>query len=255
MGWMLVILSVFVVWVASLWKIFFSDSKPSFLNEDSPLLKKNVLLVVAHPDDESMFFSPTINYLTSRGHTVYLLCMSIGNADGMGSNRKDELYRACVVLKVQLDRVKVLDHPDLQDGFGQVWNHCLLENIIEEEVYSHVIDVIITFDSYGVSGHCNHGDVHYGVRKFLNDSAPGNIEAWELVSINLLRKYTGLFDVWMSNLDVKRHPRGVIHCLLNEQPRKSFLAMAQHVSQWVWFRKLFVTFSSYTYINTLRKME
>ncbi|MBA0630094.1 hypothetical protein Godav_002223 [Gossypium davidsonii] len=67
----------------------------------------------------------------------------------MGSSRKDELYRACVVHK---------------DGFGQVWNHGLVAQIIEEEVYSHVIDVIITFDSYGVSGHCNHGDVHYGVR-------------------------------------------------------------------------------------------
>ncbi|KAE8707010.1 hypothetical protein F3Y22_tig00110387pilonHSYRG00591 [Hibiscus syriacus] len=48
-------------------------------------------------------------------------------------------------------------------GFGRVWNHGLLANIIEEEVYVLVIDEIITFDSYGVSGHCNHGDVHRGV--------------------------------------------------------------------------------------------
>ncbi|KAE8663639.1 hypothetical protein F3Y22_tig00112925pilonHSYRG00083 [Hibiscus syriacus] len=255
MGWMLIILSILVVWVASVWKIFFSRSEPTFLNEGSPLTSKNVLLVVAHPDDESMFFSPTINYLTSRGHTLFLLCMSIGNADGMGSIRKDELYRACVVHKVQLDRVKVLDHPDFQDGFGRVWNHGLLANIIEEEVYGLVIDVIITFDGYGVSGHCNHGDVHRGVVKFLHDSAPGNIEAWELVSINILRKYSGLFDIWISSLDVMRHPKGLRHCLLNEDPRKSYLAMAQHSSQWVWFRKLFVAFSSYTYINTFRKIE
>ncbi|XP_039053448.1 N-acetylglucosaminyl-phosphatidylinositol de-N-acetylase-like [Hibiscus syriacus] len=273
MGWILTILSILFVWLASLWKIFFSHSTTFKLKPGSPLHKKNVLLVVAHPDDESMFFSPTINYLTSRWHSVYLLCMSIGNADGMGDNRKDELYRACVMNKVLLDQVKVLDHPDLQDGFGQVWNHDLLANIIEEEVYGHVIDVIITFDSYGVSGHCNHGDMHYGVRKFLHDSSPGNIEAWELVSINILRKYSGLFDIWMSvsinilrkysglfdiwmsSLDVMRHPTGLRHCLCNEHPQKSFLAMAQHFSQWAWFRKLFISFSSYTYINTLRKIE
>ncbi|XP_022741938.1 N-acetylglucosaminyl-phosphatidylinositol de-N-acetylase isoform X5 [Durio zibethinus] len=178
-----------------------------------------------------------------------------GNADGMGSIRKDELYLACAVHKVQLQRVKVLDHPDLQDGFGKVWNHDLLAKIIEEEVYSHGIDVLITFDSYGVSGHCNHGDVHYGVRKFLHDSSPRNIEAWELVSINILLKYSGPLDIWLSTLDSTRHPKGVMHCLLNEHPRKSFLAMAQHSSQWVWFRKLFVSFSSYTYVNTLRKIK
>ncbi|OMO98306.1 N-acetylglucosaminyl phosphatidylinositol deacetylase [Corchorus olitorius] len=258
MGWMLIIIPILVVWVASLCKIFLapsSHSNPTFLNNGPAFQKRNVLLVVAHPDDESMFFSPTISYLTSRGHNLYLLCLSVGNADGLGSIRKDELYRACAVHKVQLQQVKVLDHPDLQDGFGLVWNHDLLAKIIAEEVHSHGIDVLITFDSYGISGHCNHRDVHYGVRKFLLDSSPRNIEAWELVSINILRKYSGPLDIWLSNLESMRHPRGTVHWLLSEHPRKSFLAMAQHSSQWVWFRKLFVAFSSYTYVNTLRKIK
>ncbi|XVE67834.1 hypothetical protein DITRI_Ditri09bG0020500 [Diplodiscus trichospermus] len=186
MGWMVIIISIFVVWVASLCKIFLAPSsqlKSTFLNEGPAFHKRNVLLVVAHPDDESMFFSPTISYLTSRGHNLYLLCLSVGNADGMGRIRKDELYRACAVHKVQLQQVKVMDHPDLQDGFGQVWNHDLLAKIIEEEVCRHGIDVLVTFDSYGVSGHCNHRDVHYGVRKFVHDSSPRNVEAWELKSM------------------------------------------------------------------------
>ncbi|XVE67836.1 hypothetical protein DITRI_Ditri09bG0020500 [Diplodiscus trichospermus] len=231
MGWMVIIISIFVVWVASLCKIFLAPSsqlKSTFLNEGPAFHKRNVLLVVAHPDDESMFFSPTISYLTSRGHNLYLLCLSVGNADGMGRIRKDELYRACAVHKVQLQQVKVMDHPDLQ---------------------------LVTFDSYGVSGHCNHRDVHYGVRKFVHDSSPRNVEAWELASINILRKYSGPLDIWLSNLESVQHSRGVMHCLLNENPRKSFLAMAEHSSQWVWFRKLFVSFSSYTYVNTLRKIK
>lgn len=40
---------------------------------------KRVLIVTAHPDDESMFFGPTILSLTKRTDcTVYLLCLSNG---------------------------------------------------------------------------------------------------------------------------------------------------------------------------------
>ncbi|XP_068326135.1 uncharacterized protein [Pyrus communis] len=218
MAWFLIVSSVIVLWVASLFKIIhgsYSLPKGTFLNNlknGGSVNKRNVLFVVAHPDDESMFFTPTINYLTSRGHNVHILCLSIGDADGKGTTRKEELYQASAILK------------------------------------------IITFDNYGVSGHCNHRDVHYGVRKLLQASSEGKIEAWELVSTNIFRKYSGPVDIWLSSLNPMQSSHEVVHCLLNEQPRKSFLAMAQHSSQWVWFRKLFVAFSSYTYVNTLKKM-
>jgi len=67
-----------------------------------------VLLVVAHPDDESMFFAPTILFLKSKGHNIHILCMSQGNADGLGITRKQELYRACDTLKIPREQVKVL---------------------------------------------------------------------------------------------------------------------------------------------------
>ncbi|XP_074280947.1 putative N-acetylglucosaminyl-phosphatidylinositol de-N-acetylase [Silene latifolia] len=104
------------------------------------LRKKVVLLVIAHPDDESMFFAPTINYLTSRGHNVHILCLSMGNADGMGSIRKDELYKACATLKVPLNQVAIVDHPQLQDGFGQRWNHSLIAKLVEDSIRSNGVD-------------------------------------------------------------------------------------------------------------------
>ncbi|KAK2987099.1 hypothetical protein RJ640_009558 [Escallonia rubra] len=172
----------------------------------------------------------------------------------MGNIRKQELFQASAVLKVPLHQIKILDHPDFQDGFGKVWNYNLLARILEEEMQTIVVDLIITFDDYGVSGHCNHRDLNQGVRKLLHDSSR-DIEAWELVSTNTLRKYSGPVDVWLSILYTMHYPKGEMHCLLNEHPRKSYVAMAQHMSQWVWYRKLFVTFSSYTYVNTLRKIS
>ncbi|CAL5400053.1 unnamed protein product [Camellia sinensis] len=160
-----------------------------------------------------------------------LLC----NADGMGNIRKEELYQASAVLKVPLQQVKILDHPDLQDGFGKVWRCDLLARIIEEEILNHAIDLIITFDNYGVSGHCNHRDVNQGIRKLLRATAERDLEAWELVSTNILRKYSGPVDIWLSLMYAMYHKKGQLHCMLNEHPRKSYIAMAQHMSQWIWY--------------------
>lgn len=40
---------------------------------------RRVLLVTAHPDDEAMFFGPTILGLLAAGADLYLLCLSSGN--------------------------------------------------------------------------------------------------------------------------------------------------------------------------------
>ncbi|XP_058227629.1 uncharacterized protein LOC131336033 isoform X3 [Rhododendron vialii] len=184
-----------------------------------------------------------------------ILMMSPCNADGMGNIRKEELYQASAVLKIPVQRVKILDHPDFQDGFGKVWNCELLASIIDEEIRSHTIDLIITFDNYGVSGHCNHRDVNLGTRKLLHETAERDIEAWELISNNILRKYSGPVDICLSLVYATMYQNGELHCLLNERPNRSYNAMAQHRSQWIWFRKLFVVFSSYTYVNTLKKIN
>lgn len=40
---------------------------------------KHVGFVIAHPDDECMFFSPTILELVRRKYNVYVFCCSTGN--------------------------------------------------------------------------------------------------------------------------------------------------------------------------------
>ena len=42
--------------------------------------KSKILLITAHPDDESMFFSPFLTYLTQHGlsSNLYILCLSTG---------------------------------------------------------------------------------------------------------------------------------------------------------------------------------
>ncbi|CAL9057994.1 unnamed protein product [Musa banksii] len=258
MAWFLAAIAVSIsFWVISLSRILSSSScvpsNPPFFRAGSGK-KRNVLLVIAHPDDESMFFAPTILFLNSEGHNIHILCISTGNAEGVGNNRKVEIYRACAILKIPLQQVKVLDHPCLQDGFKNTWDHELLARLIEDEIKVRDIDSLITFDDFGVSGHPNHRDVHHGIRMLLSANKQRKFEAWELVSRSIFRKYTGPLDVWLSIVSSSYYRQTQIYCLLNNRPSKSYLAMAEHQSQWVWFRKLFVLFSSYTYMNTLQKI-
>ena len=52
---------------------------------------RRVLLVISHPDDESMFFGPTIQALRRAGARTHILCLSNGDADGLGAVREKEL--------------------------------------------------------------------------------------------------------------------------------------------------------------------
>ena len=72
--------------------------------------KHRVLLLTAHPDDEAFFFGPTITALNGLDDVeLYSLCLSVGDGDGVGSVRVEELGRSLDVLGFEEGRRKVLD--------------------------------------------------------------------------------------------------------------------------------------------------
>lgn len=54
-------------------------------------------------------------------------------------------------------------------------------------------------------------------------------------STSIFRKYTGPVDIWLSIFFSHSYPGSRIYCLLNKCPSRSYLAMAEHSSQWVWY--------------------
>jgi LmbE family N-acetylglucosaminyl deacetylase len=56
------------------------------------------LLVVAHPDDETIFFGALL--LNRRKVPWHVVCVTDANADGMGAKRKQQFTKACKLLKV-----------------------------------------------------------------------------------------------------------------------------------------------------------
>uniref|UniRef100_A0ACB8ECP3 Uncharacterized protein n=1 Tax=Sphaerodactylus townsendi TaxID=933632 RepID=A0ACB8ECP3_9SAUR len=66
------------------------------------------LFVTAHPDDETMFFAPSILKLARA--RLWLLCGSTGNYYNQGAIRKEELLKSCAVLGIPPSNVIVVDH-------------------------------------------------------------------------------------------------------------------------------------------------
>eukprot|EP00850_Spirogloea_muscicola_P013029 SM000086S23081 [mRNA] locus=s86:498928:500992:- [translate_table: standard] len=224
-----------------------------------PPQRRAALLVVAHPDDESMFFAPALLALAAARAAVHVLCLSTGGGVGAA-----EAPLWCGPWQVPEENVCVLDHPELQDGFQEAWSVALIRDLVEKALSSKDIYVILTFDKYGVSGHPNHRAVHGGVRSLVLQqraritanvaSDNCSLEAWELTSTNVFRKFCGPFDIAFSLLEYYLSKQGTAQCYVSLSMCTSIVAMRQHATQWVWFRWLFVTFTRYTYVNTLKRI-
>lgn len=112
----------------------------------------SILFVTAHPDDECMFFRPTITNLIQT-YIVHVLCLS-----GKGTAREGEFGHACQFMGV--DRYVCVGDEKLVDGMKEKWCHETIRKIVSSYVIENNIKAIFTFDGHGVSGHPNHIAIH-----------------------------------------------------------------------------------------------
>ena len=116
---------IVVLVLSLLWQLLAGPAQQDINLLLTPDRPSNVLLLTAHPDDECMFFAPTILALTNHRNDeihgnirnsyehgqTYSLCLSSGDADGLGELRKKELRDSLDVLGVPLGRSWVFDEP------------------------------------------------------------------------------------------------------------------------------------------------
>ncbi|CAN0239261.1 unnamed protein product, partial [Ascophyllum nodosum] len=222
-------------------------------------LRGPVGVVIAHPDDESMFFTPALSTLKQQGKRVLVLCLSSGNFHGLGETRKRELLKACHVFGIPEDDVNIIEHPELQDGSAKPWPAEVVATQVREFVQKNSVNSILTFDERGVSGHSDHTSVSRGVALYLriraNSSGGGNkpVDAYALEDTWTLRKYMGLLDLPWSCVEANSPPLGAF--FLNFNIMTAWRAMASHRSQFVWYRRLFVIFSRYVYMNNFKRLN
>ncbi|ORY76926.1 putative deacetylase LmbE-like domain-containing protein [Leucosporidium creatinivorum] len=222
---------------------------------------KSVLWVTAHPDDESFFFGPTLSSLLApeRGVTGHLLCLSAGDHEGLGSVRRSELRASCEAFGIAGDNCVSLDHPALPDDPDLWWPPETIEQLVKEHVKRWDVDLIITFDDYGVSGHANHRAVSSALG-LAAASSPSFPPIFAVLSTSVLLKFTSLLSLpsftilhFLRRLLPSTSPTSLLINSLS-QYRQARLSFDQHQSQWRWFRSLFVTFSRYLWFVELKEL-
>ncbi|KAH6603620.1 hypothetical protein Trco_008395 [Trichoderma cornu-damae] len=257
-------------------------------NRFPELLEKRVCLLIAHPDDEAMFFAPTVLALArpETGNHVKILCLSSGNAEGLGETRKKELIQSGLALGLRDESdVFVVDNPkDFPDSMTTRWDEAKIASLLTKAFAPQLasqradnaseptanIDALITFDGSGVSSHPNHISLYHGARGFAKALTEGKpewkspVDVYTLGTVNLLRKYSGGLDLFTTiasslftrNEDPERPERLVYaNNLFGPEPKLStaWHAMTNaHRSQMVWFRYLWLGFSRYMLVNDLR---
>ncbi|PIL23526.1 hypothetical protein GSI_14838 [Ganoderma sinense ZZ0214-1] len=230
------------------------------LNSNGP---SNVLLLTAHPDDECMFFAPTIIALqeTPLQHPLNLhsVCLSVGNADGLGDIRRRELEGSLDVLGIGEGRRWVIDKPELQDNFTVEWDPEVIADTLRPYVLEHRIDTILTFDHHGISSHPNHISLPKGAAHLLRTlPKKHHPRLFALVTVPLREKYLGVLSPLLARASLGLMTQGdddgrvaavAVAVADLEGYARAHRAMRQHRSQLVWFRWLYVSFSRYMWVN------
>ena len=215
--------------------------------------RQSVLLVIAHPDDECMFFSPTIVTLHTMGYNVFVLCLSNGNFYGAGKVREKELVKSLACFGIPSHNVEIDRSGLFEDDPCVLWNLESVCKVIKQHSSSIVgLKHLIAFDQFGVSKHSNHCSIRKSLSLMLSDASLEEVTLHELITTNVLRKYIGLLDVPVSLLRWMLSEGGC--CLISGHVGIStgLTAMMQHASQMTWFRYLYIVFSRYMTINELR---
>ncbi|KAL8865840.1 MAG: hypothetical protein Q9174_006665 [Haloplaca sp. 1 TL-2023] len=260
-------------------------------NINPQFTKKSICLLIAHPDDEAMFFSPTVLALTAPhlGNHLKILCLSNGNADGLGQVRERELMASAEMLGLRSrNDVLVLDSPDFVDGMNIKWDVEKVADILRQafsqqeqrnensskDAPTTSINVLITFDRFGVSGHPNHVSLFHGAKAWLSGMMKEKqgwrcpVDLYTLTSTSIARKYISFLDAPMTMLlgffgGVKASRsssskgegrRQALFISDIRQWRQGQKAMTKaHKSQMRWFRWGWITFGRYMVVNDLKR--
>ncbi|XP_059403157.1 N-acetylglucosaminyl-phosphatidylinositol de-N-acetylase-like [Carassius carassius] len=112
----------------------------------------------------------------------------------------------------------VLWQIELPDDPAVQWSTALISSLILKHIPNYSISVVLTFDGRGVSGHANHIAIYKTLR--------------HLASAGRLQQVHVIADVSLLFL-----PQGAMLC---------------HRSQLLWFRRFYILFSRYMFVNTFQ---
>lgn len=138
---------------------------------------------------------------------------------------------------------------EIKDGPTNDWPAATVSKVIEHYRERWSIDSIVTFDSVGVSGHQNHKHTHRGVVAHRAEHKDRlGLSYWYLHTAPIYVKYSSWLAVWYYSLVADNST-----IFINKNEELVWASMRAHESQLVWFRRLYLLFTSYVYVNQFTK--
>lgn len=190
---------------------------------------------------------------------------------GLGKVRRKELLHAVSVLGMPRQNVRIIDDLSLPDSSTIQWPLHIAEEIVRGVLLDLLPNVVLTFDNNGITNHVNHVNTSQAVQRAvlsMEISSPRGTfvpPVWALETVWQPRHYLSFFDLFFTIptlfVQILRSPisstNTVQHIVFFELSALiySMRAMMKHSSQFVWFRILWVIFSRYSIINTLKKVS
>lgn len=129
------------------------SASPSLLTQLSGI--KEVLAVVAHPDDESFGLGGLLAALVNSGRRVRVLCLTHGEASTLGASTNLGQIRAaelaCATKELKVAQVALEDWPD-----GHLADQDLDAIMARIDAEVGGADALISFEPSGITGHPDH---------------------------------------------------------------------------------------------------
>lgn len=257
-----------------------------------PIQNSTVYFIIGHPDDEVMFFSPSLLEISKpkNNNKVKLICFSSGDSvdESIGRIRSQELFHSAKILGISKEDVTVLD---FKDGMNETWDSNDIKSALGDIIgLSHSGPVaLVTFDENGVSNHPNHISLYHGTLNFSEHTTRARSKIYPvslvtlastnklyvLKSLNFWEKYSFTFltnlelfvdqlsklifsnllvNVNISFFSQNLNPSIKFYSDLN-MLSVSYAAMSYgHFSQMVWFRYGWLILSRYLTFNQLNEI-
>lgn len=245
-------------------------------NIPTSLTNKKIQVLIAHPDDEVMFFAPSIIELNKPKYQnqISLTCLSVGNDQGLGQIRHEELVASLRILGVS-DYEIINDESKFKDSMEIEWDSATVAEYVSKDT-----DVVLTFDEYGISNHPNHKSLYHGA--IASGKSVFALKSWKInekysstlaTNIQIVLR---LLDFFVSVFINKVKPYGIesyvpttllqkLHQKLHENVHifadlpSTILGVAAmsnaHSSQMVWFRWGWLAVSKYGNSNELIQVQ
>lgn len=123
---------------------------------------KKMLLVCAHPDDETISCGGTIAKYSRAGWQIYLVCVTGGEAGSKGPYTNISPEQLGVIRQKELEKagellgISTITFLGYKDGMLKNQNAGELEDVVYRKMAELAPDVVITYEPNGISNHPDH---------------------------------------------------------------------------------------------------